>query len=221
MQAAMFPDSNVKLERLDSTKVAVAQFAENNFPPNDLAMLLYSLQQQQLMQLQLLQQLQSQLAAGITPSLHNLPAMLLPGASALLAPMTAAGSPMLANIAPSHMVSPPTNGVASVNTSDTPAIYSHSNNNMKTNSKSVITSVTSSNNNNELSEKMSPEQSDGMYHCISYLSVSLSPLLSLSLSLSLTFSHRDLSLSHSYIHTHITHTHPYTHIQTLIHSFIY
>ena len=150
--ASVFTDSNVKLERLDSTKVAVAQFAENNFPPNDLAMLLYSLQQQQLMQLQLLQQLQSQLAAGITPSLQNLPAMLLPGASALLAPMT--GSPLLGNMPPSHMVSPPTNGVASI--SSTPTIYSTS----KTSSKSVITSVTNSNHNTNHHSDVSKKSSN-------------------------------------------------------------
>ena len=153
MQASMFTDSNVKLERLDSTKVAVAQFAENNFPPNDLAMLLFSLQQQQLMQLQLLQQLQSQLAAGITPSLQNLPAMLLPGASALLAPMT--GSPMLGNMPPSNMASPPTNGVASITSSiGTSSIYS----NCKPSNKSVITSTTSSSHYNESTKKTSKEQ---------------------------------------------------------------
>ena len=66
-------DSNVKLEKLESTKVAVAQFAENNLsnlPQMDLPALqtmLVSLQQQQLMQLQLLQQLQQQLLSGVVP----------------------------------------------------------------------------------------------------------------------------------------------------------
>ena len=148
-----YPDSNVKLERLDSTKVAVAQFAENNFPPNDLAMLLFSLQQQQLMQLQILQQLQSQLAAGITPSLQNLPAMLLPGASALMAPMTANSSPMMGNIAPSHLMSPPTNSVASIHSSlqNSPAINS---------TKSVITSI--HNNSNSEMKKISVEHSENI-----------------------------------------------------------
>ncbi|CAG2248334.1 SALL [Mytilus edulis] len=68
-------DSNVTLEPLLATKAAVAQFAENNnLPPNDIAVLhstLYSLQQQQILQLQLIQQLQTQLMMGIPPS--NLP----------------------------------------------------------------------------------------------------------------------------------------------------
>ena len=57
-------DNNVKLASLGSTDVAVAQFAENNILPSDLAMLnmvLWNLQQQQLFQMHLLQQLQSQL----------------------------------------------------------------------------------------------------------------------------------------------------------------
>lgn len=75
---AMFPlqHSNVKLESLDSTRVAVAQFAENNLAPSDVAYLqstLYTLHQQQMMQMQLLQQLQQQLMAGLAPSLSNLP----------------------------------------------------------------------------------------------------------------------------------------------------
>ncbi len=63
-------DNNVTIESLENTKVAVAQFVENNdMSPSDLAMLqttLYSLQQQQLFQLQLLQQIQQQImtAAG-------------------------------------------------------------------------------------------------------------------------------------------------------------
>ncbi|XP_063440219.1 sal-like protein 3 isoform X2 [Mytilus trossulus] len=68
-------DSNVTLEPLLATKAAVAQFAENNnLPPNDIAVLhstLYSLQQQQILQLQLIQQLQTQLMMGIPPT--NLP----------------------------------------------------------------------------------------------------------------------------------------------------
>ena len=65
MAANLLPDSNVKLEKLQSTRVAVAQFAENNMPnlvngqPTDLATLqsaIYTLQQQQLIQLQILQQ---------------------------------------------------------------------------------------------------------------------------------------------------------------------
>jgi hypothetical protein len=66
-------DSNVTLEPLLATKAAVAQFAENNnLPPNDIAVLhstLYSLQQQQILQLQLIQQLQTQLMMGLPPTL--------------------------------------------------------------------------------------------------------------------------------------------------------
>ena len=73
----ILPDSNVKLESLENTKVAVAQFAENNIAnPQDLAFLqstLYNLQQQQLFQLQLLQTLHQQLMSGMTPSLANIP----------------------------------------------------------------------------------------------------------------------------------------------------
>ncbi|XP_069114026.1 sal-like protein 1 isoform X1 [Argopecten irradians] len=62
-------NNNVTLEPITATKAAVAQFAENNLPPSDLAMLhttLYSLQQQQLVQLQLIQQLQQQLLMGMS-----------------------------------------------------------------------------------------------------------------------------------------------------------
>lgn len=66
-------DTNVTLEPLLATKAAVAQFAENNnLPPNDIAVLhstLYSLQQQQILQLQLIQQLQTQLMMGLPPTL--------------------------------------------------------------------------------------------------------------------------------------------------------
>lgn len=72
------PDNNVKLASLEGTKVAMAQFAENNLanlPPNtDVATLqtmLYSLHQQQILQLQLLQQLQQQLMAGMAPSMAS------------------------------------------------------------------------------------------------------------------------------------------------------
>ncbi|XP_067652350.1 sal-like protein 1 [Haliotis asinina] len=61
------PNTNVTLEPMSETKAAVAQFAENNLMPQDLAMMsatLYSLQQQQLVQLQLIQQLQQQLITG-------------------------------------------------------------------------------------------------------------------------------------------------------------
>ncbi|XP_064610484.1 sal-like protein 1 isoform X2 [Liolophura sinensis] len=72
-------NSNVMLEPLSTTKAAVAQFAENNLPSSDLAVLhsaLYSLQQQQLVQLQLIQQLQGQLLLGINSSASvNVPPM--------------------------------------------------------------------------------------------------------------------------------------------------
>ena len=60
--------SNVMLEPIEATKAAVAQFAENN-PDQEkdvgkLHAALFSLQQQQLMQLQLIQQLQRQLVSG-------------------------------------------------------------------------------------------------------------------------------------------------------------
>lgn len=57
-------DQSVKLSSIGSTDVAVAQFAENNILPSDLAVLnlvLLNLQQQQLFQMHLLQQLQQQL----------------------------------------------------------------------------------------------------------------------------------------------------------------
>lgn len=67
-------DPSVKLSSIGSTDVAVAQFAENNILPSDLAVLnlvLLNLQQQQLFQMHLLQQLQQQLmyaTAGGTAS---------------------------------------------------------------------------------------------------------------------------------------------------------
>lgn len=60
-------DSAVKLSSIRSTDVAVAQFAENNILPTDIAVLnavLFSLQQQQLFQMHLLQQLQQQLVCA-------------------------------------------------------------------------------------------------------------------------------------------------------------
>ena len=64
------PNNNVTIEPLPATKAAVAQFAENNMMPQDVAVMsatLYNLQQQQLVQLQLIQQLQQQLMSGMTP----------------------------------------------------------------------------------------------------------------------------------------------------------
>lgn len=75
--SSFFPNTNnVTLEPMSATKAAVAQFAENNLPASDVAMLhttLYSLQQQQLVQLQLIQQLQQQLLLGMSGNspLHN------------------------------------------------------------------------------------------------------------------------------------------------------
>jgi hypothetical protein len=72
-----FPFNNVTLEPLETTKQAVAQFAENNLAPSELAMLqstLYSLQQQQLLQLQLIQQLQQQLINGMNQQKQMQPA---------------------------------------------------------------------------------------------------------------------------------------------------
>lgn len=66
--------SNVMLEPMSATKAAVAQFAENNLPPADLAVLhstLYNLQQQQLVQLQLIHQLQQQLLMSVPTSTTN------------------------------------------------------------------------------------------------------------------------------------------------------
>ncbi|KAL5021464.1 hypothetical protein ScPMuIL_000619 [Solemya velum] len=66
--------SNVMLEPMSATKAAVAQFAENNLPPADLAVLhstLYNLQQQQLVQLQLIHQLQQQLLMSVPTSVPN------------------------------------------------------------------------------------------------------------------------------------------------------
>lgn len=75
----LMPNNNVVLEPLGATKAAVAQFAENNLSPSDLAVLhttLYSLQQQQLVQLQLIQQLQQQLLMG--GQMPSIPSSYLP-----------------------------------------------------------------------------------------------------------------------------------------------
>ena len=117
MAANLLPDSNVKLEKLQSTRVAVAQFAENNMPnlvggqPTDLATLqsaIYTLQQQQLIQLQILQQLQQQLMAGMAPSMSNLQAM-MQATQSLLPPIAAMAklTPQVANTAPGSNLSPP------------------------------------------------------------------------------------------------------------------
>ncbi|XP_013791477.1 sal-like protein 1 [Limulus polyphemus] len=73
------PDTNVTLETLQNTKVAVAQHSSSNSKnqTTELAALqsaLYTLQQQQLMQLQIIQQLQSQLTGGSA----NLPPVTVP-----------------------------------------------------------------------------------------------------------------------------------------------
>ena len=72
MAADLKDCTNVKLKTIENTKVAVAQFAENNLAPADYLMLqstLYNLQQQQLFQLQLLQQIQQQLVSGVSPTM--------------------------------------------------------------------------------------------------------------------------------------------------------
>ena len=72
MAADLKDCNNVKLKTIENTKVAVAQFAENNLAPADYLMLqstLYNLQQQQLFQLQLLQQIQQQLVSGVSPTM--------------------------------------------------------------------------------------------------------------------------------------------------------
>ena len=72
MAADLKDCTNVKLKTIENTKVAVAQFAENNLAPVDYLMLqstLYNLQQQQLFQLQLLQQIQQQLVSGVSPTM--------------------------------------------------------------------------------------------------------------------------------------------------------
>ena len=122
MAANLLPDSNVKLEKLQSTRVAVAQFAENNMPnlvngqPTDLATLqsaIYTLQQQQLIQLQILQQLQQQLMQGMAPSMSNLQAM-MQATQSLLPPIAAMAklTPQVASTAPGSNLSPPSGTAA-------------------------------------------------------------------------------------------------------------
>lgn len=114
------PDSNVKLSSLENTKVAVAQqFAENNIAPSDLAMLqttLYSLQQQQIFQLQLLQQLQQQLMPNMGFSAGSLPSMPpLTNSKLLMLPSTVPSS--MSPALPSTMSSPPTSTTSSTGSS--------------------------------------------------------------------------------------------------------
>ena len=96
--------TNVKLKTIQSTKVAVAQFAENNLAPADFLMLqstLYGLQQQQLYQLQLLQTIQQQLVAGISPTMiANLRRLtsLPPVASPMMPPLMPASSGSLTTV---------------------------------------------------------------------------------------------------------------------------
>ncbi|XP_056008982.1 homeotic protein spalt-major-like isoform X3 [Ostrea edulis] len=69
-------NSNVILEPMNATRAAVAQFAENNLAPAEVALLhstLYNLQQQQILQLQLIQQLQLQVNMGGNPTQCSLP----------------------------------------------------------------------------------------------------------------------------------------------------
>jgi hypothetical protein len=69
-------NSNVILEPMNATRAAVAQFAENNLAPAEVALLhstLYNLQQQQILQLQLIQQLQLQVNMGGNPNQCPLP----------------------------------------------------------------------------------------------------------------------------------------------------
>nr|QRF78346.1 Sall [Phoronopsis harmeri] len=92
---------NVFLEPLQTSKAAVQQFAENNLPSSDLAVLhttLFSLQQQQLIQLQLIQQLQGQLSGNAPPSQFT-------GMSALMPPTSSVATPL--KDADMEMESPP------------------------------------------------------------------------------------------------------------------
>ncbi len=124
--STLFGVSNVKIEKMDSTKVAVAQFAENNLPnipQMDMPMvqtMLYSLHQQQIMQLHMLQQLQQQIMAGLPPSL--IPATLAslssvmtpPRAPPITTPTTTTNTPL---VKPSitAVPPPPPPGVTNVN----------------------------------------------------------------------------------------------------------
>lgn len=109
-------DSNVKLEKLESTKVAVAQFAENNLPnlPQmdlpSLQTMLYSLHQQQVMQLQLLTQLQQQLMTGVTPSFGQMMMAGIPAAAAaaITASSTATSSSSTSNSSQEKPIKPET-----------------------------------------------------------------------------------------------------------------
>lgn len=81
----MLHDSNVKLEALQNTKVAVAQIAEDEEEDDEAAdedkegggdrmsSLLYTLQQQQMLQMQWLQHLQNQIATNINGFPPNFP----------------------------------------------------------------------------------------------------------------------------------------------------
>ena len=97
--------SNVTLEPLRTTKQAVAQFAENNIPPSEVAMIhstLYSLQQQQIIQLHLIQQLHQQLLRGYTPAI---PTSMLPLPMTSLPAITSSATPMTP-MTSSHPIAP-------------------------------------------------------------------------------------------------------------------
>ncbi|CAH1779863.1 unnamed protein product [Owenia fusiformis] len=76
--APLLAQTHVTMEKLEGTKAAVSQFAENNLPAGDLQALqstLFNLHQQQMMQLNLIQQLQNQfIANGGNP--NQIPKML-------------------------------------------------------------------------------------------------------------------------------------------------
>ncbi|XP_074646729.1 sal-like protein 1 [Tubulanus polymorphus] len=99
---------NIVLGPLMNTKHAVAQFAENNLSPSEVATLqatLFSLQQQQLMQLQLIQRLQHQLV-GQPPGPNGQPPSLPPHSLQALQAMLPNGLQSLNGLQMLHQSSP-------------------------------------------------------------------------------------------------------------------
>ncbi|XP_014679256.1 PREDICTED: homeotic protein spalt-major-like isoform X2 [Priapulus caudatus] len=107
-QFKLLPDTaSLVVESMKNTKVAVAQFAANNFPPSDLTNLyqtLDSLQQHQLLQLQLLQQLQAQLGVMPPPS--------MPPLTPISSSVTSTGNVTSAMRGGTAVVSTPTSAIA-------------------------------------------------------------------------------------------------------------
>ncbi|KAG1675119.1 Homeotic protein spalt-major [Nymphon striatum] len=110
-QQQLVPDTNVILESLQNTKVAVAQFPYGYSSPTDLIALqsaLFTLQQQQVMQMQLIQQLQTHLLNNGGSAIPFPPGFAFPGFNFSAPPTISTSSAPPVHV--SAPITPPSSG---------------------------------------------------------------------------------------------------------------